>query len=723
MKIDDYGDFGALQFHAMLRMMINDKCPCGDELHKLAAELRNTYDIAYTQNELFNCCDLTKSTMEHLEKMRPVIKAQYGVCPPNISGRMLPIWDLAAFVVVNDKHDAYGIGLSYGAVRLIDAMSYLSYDNTSSSSNSDAKETWTTMGTIAYKYATGRFNDIRHWFVNPAVGSLPYGMLQFKKPEAEQLLTLNIIVSFILAHEVAHIMDGHMVKRELVELTSFSGKTRTIQINSISWENENIADRLALETVLRMYAELENGVWFVLRDVTFFLNILELIEEISIRPVFWGHHHPPSLERRNYLFNAIKNISIPHIQMGDVEALVKKARGCGEGLQRLADSIVKYPDQFRKQPDLSVFNDYVIVESDNRQITEASQVANIGYELLLDGNADDAYEYLKRAISLLEGCTYGEGYRILYSHLVQCSIARGSHDDAINWLEQGLEVVSQHNDKPAAMAIAMCFSEAIRESGSGMNIRQADRLKRIAKASDKWLADMLISCSTELSQGANPSKEEKPVKRSASSAPESMALSAEAAASQHMAMQNRVAKDVRRYIEEDLQTLPHWARVAFAVRCAQRVAPLYKTFWPGAPAVMVMNLQEAISKTKAMAQHAVSNEQEAHSLSNFAYMAGKVVDLAIDSRETTLQCGLQARSVAECVASAARAADPGGGPSWKSAADSALAAICAVHGHVVDPHCEMAQALRSDFELIKLRSDEGQWTDESPIPSELFLED
>jgi hypothetical protein len=35
--------------------------------------------------------------------------------------------------------------------------------------------------------------------------------------------------------------------------------------------------------------------------------------------------------------------------------------------------------------------------------------------------------------------------------------------------------------------------------------------------------------------------------------------------------------------EAELKTLSRWARVAFAVRCAQRVQPLFSYFWPDAP--------------------------------------------------------------------------------------------------------------------------------------------
>lgn len=45
---------------------------------------------------------------------------------------------------------------------------------------------------------------------------------------------------------------------------------------------------------------------------------------------------------------------------------------------------------------------------------------------------------------------------------------------------------------------------------------------------------------------------------------------------------------------EDLQRLPRWARVAYAVRCARRVQPLFTTLWPTAPEKHVVAIERAL---------------------------------------------------------------------------------------------------------------------------------
>lgn len=46
--------------------------------------------------------------------------------------------------------------------------------------------------------------------------------------------------------------------------------------------------------------------------------------------------------------------------------------------------------------------------------------------------------------------------------------------------------------------------------------------------------------------------------------------------------------------KEEIETLPRWARVAFAARFSRRVAPLFVHFWPGAPQVHVKAIERAV---------------------------------------------------------------------------------------------------------------------------------
>ncbi|HEX4612920.1 MAG TPA: hypothetical protein VH092_32305 [Urbifossiella sp.] len=52
--------------------------------------------------------------------------------------------------------------------------------------------------------------------------------------------------------------------------------------------------------------------------------------------------------------------------------------------------------------------------------------------------------------------------------------------------------------------------------------------------------------------------------------------------------------EVKLPTEDDIRRLPRWARVAFAARCARRVAPLFQQFWPKALPKHVRAVEHAV---------------------------------------------------------------------------------------------------------------------------------
>ena len=47
--------------------------------------------------------------------------------------------------------------------------------------------------------------------------------------------------------------------------------------------------------------------------------------------------------------------------------------------------------------------------------------------------------------------------------------------------------------------------------------------------------------------------------------------------------------------KKELETLPRWARVAFSVRCAQRVSGLFRYYWKDAPEKHIVAVERALS--------------------------------------------------------------------------------------------------------------------------------
>ena len=49
-----------------------------------------------------------------------------------------------------------------------------------------------------------------------------------------------------------------------------------------------------------------------------------------------------------------------------------------------------------------------------------------------------------------------------------------------------------------------------------------------------------------------------------------------------------------RSVLEDIESLPHWARVAFAARCGRNAMPLFRRFWPNAQQEREESLEHAL---------------------------------------------------------------------------------------------------------------------------------
>src|SRR5688572_9068688 len=63
--------------------------------------------------------------------------------------------------------------------------------------------------------------------------------------------------------------------------------------------------------------------------------------------------------------------------------------------------------------------------------------------------------------------------------------------------------------------------------------------------------------------------------------------------------------------KEEIERLPRWARVAFAARCARRVLPLFRGFWPAAPAEYAAAVERAVGFVEHAAAAASDNAHAA----------------------------------------------------------------------------------------------------------------
>ncbi|HEY2785860.1 MAG TPA: hypothetical protein VGJ05_12900 [Fimbriiglobus sp.] len=125
--------------------------------------------------------------------------------------------------------------------------------------------------------------------------------------------------------------------------------------------------------------------------------------------------------------------------------------------------------------------------------------------------------------------------------------------------------------------------------------------------------------------------------------------------------------------------MPRWARVAFAARCARRVFPYFRD-WKKADDKQVKAVEQAIS----LAENDASN--------------GHV-------------------SAATARAAAARAAASAASAARAAAAAAASAAAAAAYAAA---DAKSIRFIRSDYERLIQLSSRLHWTDETPVPPEVF---
>ncbi len=188
--------------------------------------------------------------------------------------------------------------------------------------------------------------------------------------------------------------------------------------------------------------------------------------------------------------------------------------------------------------------------------------------------------------------------------------------------------------------------------------------------------------------------------------------------------------------KEELMTLPRWARVAFAARCAERVRPLFKHFWPEAPEEHIQAVNNAcafVSNLSGLADTGMLERLNAVDAKapapdeHVSYAAAAAQNAAATKAVAASHAAGHAVAVIHDAASAhAGHRRPSVYDSYDvNAAANAVAAAAAAH----DAYDGIATFIRHDFDLLLtlsrgLPAHNGQqptpWTDETPVNPDLL---
>lgn len=154
---------------------------------------------------------------------------------------------------------------------------------------------------------------------------------------------------------------------------------------------------------------------------------------------------------------------------------------------------------------------------------------------------------------------------------------------------------------------------------------------------------------------------------------------------------------------DEIATLPRWARVAFAARCARRVLPLFRAKWTNAPPEQVLLLKHAVDFSELSASRAVAIYEHVH--------GGHLpiaVRLATQAGNIAVSAPREVQRVAYAAANAARAA----------AFAHPLATFDAV-SEATSSRLSISPIL-NDFQAVRNLSQAENWTDDTPVPPCVF---
>lgn len=180
--------------------------------------------------------------------------------------------------------------------------------------------------------------------------------------------------------------------------------------------------------------------------------------------------------------------------------------------------------------------------------------------------------------------------------------------------------------------------------------------------------------------------------------------------------------------EDDIRQLPRWARVAFAARCARRVLPLFQSHrpGPGAPDEHTSSVVVAIEAVEQVAARAPSSAPARVAVIYAAAAAARATHAAAYAapRGGAARAARAARAAAATAHATAVAADaPPDAPRARNAA-RAVAYAAAAGAHAARAaaygHRSIDRSIGQDFIKLKNAARAGGWTDNTPVPPEVF---
>lgn len=169
-----------------------------------------------------------------------------------------------------------------------------------------------------------------------------------------------------------------------------------------------------------------------------------------------------------------------------------------------------------------------------------------------------------------------------------------------------------------------------------------------------------------------------------------------------------------------IASLPHWARVAFAARCARNMLPLFDEFWPDSGGRRC-DLKLAVNLAERSAESALAMEGLNDAAIGAVVVAGGALcrqgEAALASGSPPSTSDLVASLVAKTAEWAAKSAASDPSRSEDAALEAYSFARQAAEAAGVDP---MLEQIHDELGGLLRAARKGRWTDRTPVPPRVF---
>ncbi|MCI0704682.1 MAG: hypothetical protein L0241_26805 [Planctomycetia bacterium] len=156
----------------------------------------------------------------------------------------------------------------------------------------------------------------------------------------------------------------------------------------------------------------------------------------------------------------------------------------------------------------------------------------------------------------------------------------------------------------------------------------------------------------------------------------------------------------------EVEKLPRWAAVAFAARCARRVLPVFQQMLPAEASDKAKIVEDAVIAVElcaATASEAISDNVYSSAVAALDFFASRNDADAANVSANAIFAALDSAKVGKAATLAT------------CAADDATRVIL-----LTSSHPQNLLVIRRDFERLRKLAKKHNWTDQTPVPPEMF---